>query len=90
MQGRKRCLCSCLFKVKWFKGKKGAKDVFVHASDKNMGTPKGKVKWFNFAKVSSNVTTVCTLKGKVKWFNFAKVSLNVTTVRLGEGLFCSC
>ena len=69
MLGRKRCLCSCLFKVKWFKGKKGAKDVFVHASDKNMGTPKGKVKWFNFAKVSSNVTTVSTLKGKVKWFN---------------------
>ena len=56
--GRKRCLCTCLFKVKWFKGKKGAKDVFVHASDKNMGTLKGKVKWFNFAKVSSNVTTV--------------------------------
>ena len=50
--GRKRCLCTCLFKVKWFKGKKGAKDVFVHASDKNMGTLKGKVKWFNFAKVS--------------------------------------
>ena len=37
MQGRKRCLRTC----------KGEKDVFVHASDKNMGTLKGKVKWFN-------------------------------------------
>lgn len=43
-------MLSFMLNSKWYNGKKGSKDAFVHASFKGMSTLKGKVKWFNGTK----------------------------------------